>query len=366
MIYYVVPEAHDRLIRDYLGLWGKDVAERLRVVHTETLPTETLMPCGTYVLSAMDQYSSGMAAYVSAMYEQLSHEQGIRFLNQPRRTLQRFELLRQLHALGRNSFRAVRVTEDLTTLRYPVFVRDSHSHDGALSPLLNSPSEVESAIGRALVQGRSASRLMVVEFCDTADSNGYYRKYSAFVVGPHIIPRYLSVSREWMLKFSGGEFTPQLAEEELDYILANPHEAELRSVFGIAGVEYGRIDYAMKDGAVQVWEINLNPTIGRGLRASSGRVPPDVDAIRTRGKEHFYRRFSDAWCDVDIGGETLPAIPLSIDQIVTRQALDSQGDDDGWLSALRRVVRPAKSFVAPVVDRVLPIIGRAAMRRSRG
>ena len=366
MIHYVVPEAHDRLIREYLEFWGQDVASRLRVVHTESLPVETRMPRGTYVLAAMDQYSSGIAAYISALHDELARQPGVRFLNRPRRTLQRFELLQQLHALGRNSFRAIRVTDDLATLRYPVFVRDSHSHDGALSPLLDSPSEVESAVGRALVQGRSAERLMVVEFCDTADPNGYYRKYSAFVVGPHIVPRYLSVSREWMLKFSGGEFTARMAEEELEYILTNPHEAELRSVFGIAGVEYGRIDYAMKDGAMQVWEINLNPTIGRGLRESSRRIPADVNEIRTRGKEHFYRHFSDAWCDVDVGGETEAAIPLSIDRSVVQRALRSEGGEAGWLSALRRVVRPAKSFVAPVVDRVLPIIGRAAMKRARG
>ena len=366
MIHYIVPEAHDRLIREYLEFWGKDVASRLRIVHTESLPTQRQMPAGTYVLAAMDQYASGIAAYVSALHGELAGQPGIRFLNQPRRTLQRFELLRRLHALGRNSFRAVRVTEDLTTLRYPVFIRDSDSHDGALSPLLHSPSEVEGAIGRALVQGRSARRLMVVEFCDTADSSGYFRKYSAFVLGPHIIPRYLSVSREWMLKFSGGEFTARMAEEELDYILTNPHEAELRGVFDIAGVEYGRIDYAMKDGAMQVWEINLNPTIGRGLRESSRRIPPDVNAIRTQGKEHFYRRFNDAWCDVDVSSETLPTIPLSIDPTVVRQALASEHGADGWLSTLRRIVRPAKSFVAPVVDRALPIIGRVAMKRARG
>jgi hypothetical protein len=131
-------------------------------------------------------------------------------------------------------------------------------------------------------------------------------------------------------------------------------------------VEYGRIDYAMKDGAMQVWEINLNPTIGRGLRESSGRIPADVNLIRTRGKEHFYRRFGEAWCDVDVGGEAAPAIPLSIDPSVIHHALASDDSEDGWLSGLRRLVRPAKSFVAPVVDRVLPIIGRAAMRRSRG
>ena len=366
MIHYVVPRAHDRLIREYLDLWGKDVASRLRVVHADSLPGETRMRRGTYVLAAMDQYSSGMTSYVEALHEELSQQPGIRFLNHPHRTLQRFELLRQLHALGRNSFRAVRVTDDLTALRYPVFVRDSHSHDGALSPLLNSPSEVESAVGRALVQGRSAQRLMVVEFCDTADSNGYYRKYSAFVVGPHILPRYLSVSHEWMLKFSGGEFTARMAEEEREYIVTNPHESELRSVFAIAGVEYGRIDYAMKDGAMQVWEINLNPTIGRGHRESSGRIPADVNVIRTRGKEHFYRRFHDAWCDVDVRDDNAAPIATSIDPAIIRAALAGEDAEPTWLSAVKRVLRPAKPIIAPLVNRALPVIGRVAMRRTRG
>jgi hypothetical protein len=245
-----------------------------------------------------------------------------------------------------------------------VFVRDSHTHDGALSPLLHSEAEVEGAIGRALVQGRSAKRLMVVEFCDTADANGYYRKYSAFVVGRHIMPRYLSLSREWMLKFGGSEFTARMAEEELEYVLTNPHEAELRSVFEIAGVDYGRIDYAMKDGAMQVWEINLNPTIGRGLRGSSGRVPPDVAAIRDRGKEDFYRRFLDAWREVDVG-EAAPAIEPAIDSRLVRDALATAAGDDRWLSTLRGVLRPAKSLIAPVVNLALPVIGRAVMRRTR-
>ena len=39
--------------------------------------------------------------------------------------------------------------------------------------------------------------------------------------------------------------------------------AWLRRVFAVAGVDYGRVDYGVLDGVPQVWEINLNPTIGR-------------------------------------------------------------------------------------------------------
>jgi len=33
----------------------------------------------------------------------------------------------------------------------------------------------------------------------------------------------------------------------------------LRRIFDIAGIDYGRIDYSLRDGAVETWEINTNP-----------------------------------------------------------------------------------------------------------
>jgi hypothetical protein len=361
MINFVVPRAHDGL-REYLELWGRDVAPRVRTVYTESIATQTSFPRGTYVLAAMDQYSSGMRAFVTALHAALEQQDGFRFLNHPTETLHRFELLDALHRAGRNEFRAMRVTDTWRELRFPLFVRDGSNHDGALSPLLHSVTSVERAIGESLVRGHLARNLMVVEFCDTADAQGLYRKYSAFVVGRHVIPRYLSVSSEWMLKVAGGEFTRAMAEEELEYLVTNPHEAELREIFDLARVGYGRIDYGVKHGRIQTWEINLNPTIGRGLRASSGRVPPDVDAIRTPGKAHFYRCFQQAWEDADLAVDEGPAHTPAIDAAVARAAGLDDADGD-WLSTLRRVLRPAKPILSPVVTRALPLIGRAAARR---
>ena len=42
---------------------------------------------------------------------------------------------------------------------------------------------------------------------------------------------------------------------------SNPHEAEVRRIFDLARIEYGRIDYAFRDGRMQVWEINTNPML---------------------------------------------------------------------------------------------------------
>jgi hypothetical protein len=46
--------------------------------------------------------------------------------------------------------------------------------------------------------------------------------------------------------------------------------------FELAGIEYGRIDYGIKDGRIQVREINKNPTL----------VNPDQLDDPTRGPLH--------------------------------------------------------------------------------
>ena len=365
MIHFVVPTAHTAMMREYLELWGRDMADRLRVLPSESLPRSSRIAPGTYVLSALDQHPPEMAAYIEAFHATLAPRNDVRLLNHPTRTLQRFALLRELHARGQNVFRAARVDEDLQRLTYPVFVRNERTHDGALSPLLESPAQVERAVGRLIVQGNAARELMVVEFCDTADRDGYYRKYSSFVVGDQIIPRSLSYSREWMLKFQGSEFSAQMAQEEQDYVLRNPHEAALRELFSLAHVDYGRVDYALKDGRLQTWEINLNPTIGRGLRPSTGKIPPHIAAIRVPTKEHFYRRFREAWDSVNLDLPADPAIEVGIDSRIVRAALGGSAVTGGWMAHLRRVLRPVKPVLEPVLRRALPLLGRAAMRRAR-
>jgi hypothetical protein len=168
-----------------------------------------------------------------------------------------------------------------------------------------------------------------------------------------------------MLKFQGSEFSRRMAEEEGDYVLTNPHGAVLRELFDLAKVGYGRIDYAVKDGRIQTWEMNLNPTIGRGLRASTGKVPAELDAIRNVTKHHFYRCFREAWHDVDVVGSDAAPIAIEIDPAVVQRAHAVDGTRPGWLGTVRRVLRPAKALIAPFVTLALPVIGRAAIRRAR-
>ena len=201
----------------------------------------------------------------AALWSRLESASGVaRLLNHPTRVLCRYELLRALRDRGWNDFGAYRVSEQRMPERYPVFLRGEDDHAGATSPLLESEAELRAELERRRAKGELRESTLIVEFCDTSDEEGMFRKYGAFRVGRHILPRHIFISRGWMLKStrdSDGVPREEMARLESDYIERNPHAAELMARFELAGIEYGRIDYGLKDGRVQVWEIHTNPTL---------------------------------------------------------------------------------------------------------
>jgi hypothetical protein len=53
----------------------------------------------------------------------------------------------------------------------------------------------------------------------------------------------------------------ETVREEQAFFDAFPHRDALLDIFELAGVDYGRVDYGVKEGQVQVWEINTNPVV---------------------------------------------------------------------------------------------------------
>ncbi len=357
MIHFLVPAAEDVFIKDYLSVFGGALREDFRVVHYEDLTRQKEFARGTYVLSTLDQLSDTTADLLSEIYQQLEQVEGFRFLNHPTKTLQRFGLLTELNRRGLNKFRVSRAITNHNKLRFPVFLRHERLHEGALSQLLNSEREIQQAIGRALVQGHKLRELLVVEFCDTANEAGYYRKYAAFVVGKKVIPRSLNYGKEWMLKHSQTEFTMPMVLEELDFVRQNPHADQLRKIFELAHVEYGRIDYAIKNGSVQTWEINLNPTIGRGLRPRSKNISPELDAIRDQVRHCFYQGFESAWKEVLLPSDNQPAVEITIDPRIIKAASANGLHEARLLSGVRTVLRPVKPLIEPLSPPFLRALG---------
>ena len=264
MLYYLVTAEHAYTMQAYMQGWGRFPSSRLRIVPYESLVGPRVeLRCGSYIFSDLERLSASERELAACVWRQLAAAVPTgRLLNDPTRVLARYELLRSLHASGWNRFRALRATEPLEGLRFPVFLRNEHEHGGSLTPLLASPRELQRALSWAWLQGHRLQDLLVMEFCDTSDEAGIYRKYSAFVVGDRILPRHLIFSRHWLVKKPDLETAATRSEAET-YLETNPHAAWLREIFALAGIEYGRIDYSMLNGRPQVWEINTNPTVGR-------------------------------------------------------------------------------------------------------
>lgn len=354
MIHYLTL-ADRTMFSEYLEYWGRELADsRIRILRYEALLDEARFEPGTYIFSTIEEVAPPMERFIDELALRLGEQPGVRIFNDPRRVLRRFDLHAELWRQGRSRFRSLRAADDLSDVRFPVFLRSERSHDGALSPLLGSHDEVETWVGRAIALGRPLHDLMVVEFCETADAGGWYRKYAAFNVGGRIVARSMNYGRHWMLKFAGNEFTVAMAEEELEYARGNPHEQELAEIFAIARTDYGRIDYSIKDGRVQPWEINLNPTIGRGVRPSSRTIEPELREIRERTKEAFYARFNEAWSAVEEPGIDRTPMTIHLDPAIVAAARADERrrwrTGSGLLAAGVRLVKPlAKTPVRPLL-----------------
>lgn len=342
MIHLLAP-AGERLFHNYLDVRGRSIADRFEIVAYEKLPR--CFRGGTYVFAALEQLSSPMERLVEHLHAQLSACDGVRILNRPGRSLRRYELLSELSRLQRNEHRAARATDDLSGLRYPVFLRGEHTHDGALSPLLHDAREVEAWIGRLVVVGRQLDELLVIEFCDTADSNGLYRKYAAFVIGDRILPRSLDHGHDWMLKRQGTAYTHATLAEEFEYVRNNPHERELREIFAIAGVDYGRIDYSVHDGRIRTWEINLHPTIGRGREGSKHKAPAEFQAIHAQTKDYVHERLREAWVNVDLHDDRELEVTLDPALVTAAIAAPQPGYRSPLAAAVRKALRPIKPLL---------------------
>ena len=139
---------------------------------------------------------------------------------------------------------------------------------------------------------------MVVEYCETKDSAGYYRKYSAFRIDDQIIPGHLIFNDEWLVKDGRPPFEESHVLEKEKYLEENPHKEKILEIFNLAGVSYGRIDYSMLNGSIQTWEINTNPVLNKPRKEIMEKQKELLPA-----KEKLAIKIEDALMAVNYGGE---------------------------------------------------------------
>ena len=214
----------------------------------------------TYIFADLERVAPPRLGSLAKEWSELEAAGGNRLLNHPVRAMRRYELLRTLHEAGINQFNVYRLDEVRRPARFPVFIRREEEHDGPVTGLLRDPAEYDREIEAIAKLPIARDHLLAVEVCETRDAKGINRKYSAACVGGRIQPFHLYVSRLLIVKHSTDAIVDaETAAEEMRYFDENPHESQLREIFALARIDYGRIDYSFRRGRIQVWEINTNP-----------------------------------------------------------------------------------------------------------
>ena len=286
MIRILLTRAHGYTVQHYLETWGRDLRGTVATTCYEDLAFGCRLKPGTYVFSDLERLDDAQLEFAKQIWRTLAaRPESFRLMNDPSKVLRRYELLKALHADGTNAFEAHRLNNGAPPPRkFPLFLRRESDHDGAISPLIHSAAEFERAVADCTAAGVPRGDLLAVEYCDTSDANGVFRKYSAFRVGERLIARHALFSRKWMVKLAD-ETDAQWVEEERQYLESHPHAAELRRVYDVAQIDYGRIDYSLLDGRIQVWEINTNPNITPApMHVAPGRLPTQWAFIRQLGE----------------------------------------------------------------------------------
>jgi hypothetical protein len=258
LIYYLCTRAHAYTIGVLLRFYPTTLSPTLRILPYEDLFRAALLPRGSFVFTDFDRLAPTTLDRAAALYRHLG--QSVPVFNDPQRCPMRFELLRLLHERGVNDFTVYRLNDAARVQRYPVFVRHERGHHKPLTPLLASAAELDRAL-KSMAARHDPDDLMIVEFCNRLAADGRYRKYGAFRVGDTLYAQHCFMRESWYVKTPRYDGPAADWIEHETYVRDNPHAGRLREIFDLAQIEYGRVDYGVVDGRVQVYEINTNPTV---------------------------------------------------------------------------------------------------------
>jgi hypothetical protein len=275
MLCFVTRELHAYTIEKYLNSFreaGMAPPAFIRPLTYETLLALKRAPVGNYVFTDLDRLTSYEIDAVTEVARALRvREPQAAISNFPNRVLGRYTLLRRLYEAKLNSFNIWRLDEARTPDGYPVFIRREQDALGPETPLLHDEGEFRAAVAALQANGKGLTGRVAVQYRQRTDANGVYRKYGAFCFGGRIVPQHLFVSKDWLVKRSTMDLSPEIVAEEESYVFDNPHADHLRKVFALAETDFGRVDYAVVDGRIEVFEINTNPNFPRMKTIDDGR-----------------------------------------------------------------------------------------------
>ena len=247
----------------FLQEWGRDLQDEIVMQdYRGFLEQRKQKRFSTCIFSDLERLNANGLKRLANVWRQLE-DHGVRLLNHPEKALMRLPLLNRLYEAGINDFNAYPVVAGRSPrpVRFPVFLRDASDHEGPKTDLIHGQEELEACIRQLGADGKLGASPIVTEFTSVMDDDGQYLKYGAFRIGDSIVPAHINAGQHWMVKASNSGLDVKTVDRETDYVRSNPHETALMNIFRLASIDYGRIDYGVRDGRIQVFEINTNPTV---------------------------------------------------------------------------------------------------------
>jgi hypothetical protein len=274
MIYYLVSQRFANTIGKFLRGAGDKLDKTIRYFTYEELFFERRAPIGHFIFTDFDRLNAYELAKAAAFAKAVSERApDVKLFNHPLRALERTALLVALNRAGINNFTATRLDTGDVPASYPVFIRSEDGCAGPETEPLASEAEFRVALADFSARGIPLKGRVAIGLAAEKMADGFYRKFGAFNIGGTIIPQHLMRSDTWIVKKSvfdgnavqkfGRDVSDAAAAEEADFVKENPHRDILLKAFNIGRIDFGRVDYGIVNGKVQVYEINTNPTFPR-------------------------------------------------------------------------------------------------------
>jgi hypothetical protein len=300
VIVFVTAAGHEFTHRKVLA--HRDAPPSQRISYARLLRA-TRIPRATYIFTDFDRLSPRELQFAGELYQRVKAA-GWPVLNDPARIRQRYAMLRRLEAEGINRFGAYRLESGERPQRYPAFLRNECDHFGPLTDLVHDEAELLAAADRLIAAGHPERNLIAVEYASEPIGPDLFRRLGAFRIGERIVPTVSAHEARWTAK-RGTKGIARQADYDAEnaYVRTNPHAALIMRAFEIARIDYGRADFGIVEGEVQIYEINTNPSIGAGRR-------DHPFPIRNESLTIAWAAYLDALRALDAGSGEGPALSL--------------------------------------------------------
>lgn len=273
MIRYFSTAEHSGTMGKWIKVMGPRLPVAVELLTYDPATLKNLAGPATFIFSDLERLSGDDLTGAALAWARLRKAGGSRLLNHPTRAMRRYELLRSLYEAGINEFNVYRLTEARRPKRYPVFVRREDTHGGRRSPMIRNDAEFDRVVRYVMDNGTFRDTLVAIEYCDTAGEDGVRRKYGCSCIGGAIVPSDVMLSTHPFVKAVDSVVDEKALKEESRYLDENPHAERIAEIFKLARIDYGRMDYGIRNGRVQVWEINTNPSWVPGNIKIASRRP---------------------------------------------------------------------------------------------